>query len=192
VIPRVFVVLRAATAVALVAVACIACGGGGGGVAPSPPPGVTVASITVTSKSFTSNGPIPIEHTCDGKDLSPSLTWSAPPPGTQALAVIVDDPDASDGTFTHFVAFDIPPEVLTVKEGWIPSAVGGKAGRNDFDSVDYRGPCPPQREQHTYAFHLFALNKRVDLPEGASRSEVAARMSSHVLGSGTLKGNFGH
>jgi Raf kinase inhibitor-like YbhB/YbcL family protein len=172
------------------ALASLRCGAAGG--APSPPPGVNVASITVSSTSFTSHGPIPVEHTCDGKDLAPALAWSAPPPGTRALVVIVDDPEAPSGNFTHFVAFDIPPDVVTLKEGWTPAAIGAKAGRNDFDSLDYRGPCPPQREQHMYAFEVFALDKPIDLPEGAARSEIAARMSSHVLGSGALRGSFGH
>jgi Raf kinase inhibitor-like YbhB/YbcL family protein len=189
-IPRGLTVARAS---ALASVLLLGCGGGSGGAgAPSSPPGVSVASITVTSSSFASNGPIPIEHSCDGKDVTPSLTWSSPPPGTQALVVVVDDPDAGYGSFTHFVAFDLPPELLAVKEGWTPSGVGGKAGRNDFDSVDYRGPCPPKGEQHMFAFRVYALDKPTNLPEGASRSEVSARMTSHVLGAGALRGSFGH
>lgn len=182
---------RALTFVLALAIGCGG-GGGGGGAQLSSPAGVNAASITVTSKSFASNGPIPIEHTCDGKELTPSLTWSSPPPGTQAIVILVDDPDAGDGTFTHFVAFDIPPEVVSVKEGWTASEVGGKTGRNDFNSVDYRGPCPPRGERHMYAFRVYALDKPTGLTEGASRDEVTARMTSHVLGSGALRGSFGH
>ncbi|MDB4998080.1 MAG: hypothetical protein JWM74_5512 [Myxococcaceae bacterium] len=185
-------IARAFARATAIAFALAACGGGSGGGVLSPPPGASVASITVTSSSIPSNGAVPVEHTCDGKDLTPALTWSSPPPGTQALVIVVDDPDAGDGTFTHFVAFDLPPELLSVKEGWTPSGVGGKAGRNDFESVDYRGPCPPHGEQHMFSFRVYALDKPTNLHEGASRSEVSARMTSHVLGAGALRGSFGH
>jgi Raf kinase inhibitor-like YbhB/YbcL family protein len=159
---------------------------------PGAPPGVEVSSITVTSKSFPSNGPIPIDYTCDGKDISPQITWSSPPEGTKSLSLVVDDPDASSGTFTHWLVYNLPAETTSLAEGVDPSTQGAKIGLNDFDQVRYGGPCPPKMQIHRYRFHLYALNASLDLPDGANRARVDTAMNGHVLGEGTLYGQFSH
>jgi Raf kinase inhibitor-like YbhB/YbcL family protein len=159
---------------------------------PGAPPGVEVASITVTSKSFPSNGPIPIDYTCDGKDVSPQITWSAPPEGTKSLALLVDDPDAPSGTFTHWLVYNLPAETTSLAEGVDPATLGAKVGMNDFEQVRYGGPCPPKMQIHRYRFHLYALNADLDLPDGANRTKVDMTMNGHVLGEGTLYGQFSH
>jgi Raf kinase inhibitor-like YbhB/YbcL family protein len=182
--------LRSFSAAVVVVASCNACKGGGG--QPSAPPGVTLARLTVTSKAFPSGGPIPVDMTCDGADRSPPLTWSAPPAGTRAFAVIVDDPDARAGTFTHWVAFNLPGETLALPEAVDLAQLGGSAGVNDFNRAAYGGPCPPKREIHGYAFHVFALNAPLDVPTGANRSAVETAMSGRVLAEGTLVGTFSH
>jgi phosphatidylethanolamine-binding protein (PEBP) family uncharacterized protein len=92
---------------------------------PMPAPGVSVASLTVTSKSFAPNATIPVDNSCDGGERSPQLTWSAPPDGTKSLAIVLDDPDAPGGTFTHWLVFDIPPETSSLAEGVDLSTVTG-------------------------------------------------------------------
>jgi Raf kinase inhibitor-like YbhB/YbcL family protein len=160
------------------------------GPAPSSPSGVTPSSITVTSRSFASGGTIPVDYSCDGKDVSPQLTWSAPPQGTKALVIVVDDPDAPSGTFTHWLVIDLGADALTLAEGVDPSTLGAKVGANDFHNVRYNGPCPPKGEQHRYQFTVFASDAPLPLNEGATRADVDAALSGHVLGSGTLTALF--
>jgi Raf kinase inhibitor-like YbhB/YbcL family protein len=159
---------------------------------PAGVPGVTVSSITVTSKSFASNGAIPVDYTCDGKEQSPQVTWSSPPEGTKSLALVVDDPDAASGSFTHWLLYNITPETLALPEGVDPQVVGAKIGLNDFEGVRYSGPCPPKMQIHRYRFHLYALDVALELKDGADRGQLDLAMSGHVLGEGTLYGTFSH
>jgi len=139
-----------------------------------------------------------VDNGCDGKDVFPGLIWSAPPPNASSLALIVDDPDARGGTFTHFIAFNLPPDGRSLPEGADPSKPGkpdesgARIGRNDFDAVRYNGPCPPKREEHHFRFTLYALDVKLNARDGASRKDVDQAMSGHVLGQGTLTGRFSH
>jgi Raf kinase inhibitor-like YbhB/YbcL family protein len=159
---------------------------------PSAPGGAQVSSITVTSKSFVTGAEIPIDYTCDGKDVSPQLTWSAPPDKTKALTIVVDDPDAASGTFTHWIAINLPPDMLTLSEGTDPATLGAKIGANDFHNIRYNGPCPPHGEQHRYQFMVYATDVQVPLNEGATRADLDAALSGHLLGSGALVALFSH
>ncbi len=179
--------LRTCAPLALLPAACAS-----GGLKPSTPPGVALASITVTSKAFTPNGPIPIDNTCDGKDQSPPLTWSSPPEGTRSLAIVVEDPDASGGEFTHWLVWNLSPDAKQIPEAVDPTTLGGRVGANDFPDIRYSGPCPPHGEMHRYVFHVFALDTMLELREGAKRLTVDTAMNAHVLGEGILVGTFGH
>jgi Raf kinase inhibitor-like YbhB/YbcL family protein len=159
---------------------------------PSAPPGATIAKIAVTSTAFATGGPIPIDYTCDGADRSPPLAWGAVPDGTQTIAVVADDPDAPGGVFTHWIEFDVQPNVSSLAEGAGATAAGGVAGTNDFQRVGYSGPCPPKAELHHYFFRVFALNAPIRLRTGAARSTVESAMSGHVLAEGALVGTFSH
>ncbi len=159
---------------------------------PSAPPGKTVASMTVTSRSIPPDGTIPVDATCDGRDRSPELSWSAPPAGTKSLAVVVDDPDAPSGDFTHWLAFDIRPDVLSIPEGADVAEFGGATGINSFHRPGYSGPCPPQGEMHRYVFHVLALDTTIDPGLGSDRAALARAMSGHLLAEGGLAATFGH
>jgi Raf kinase inhibitor-like YbhB/YbcL family protein len=172
------------------AVVVAACKGGGGEVLS--PPGTTMETLTVTSRSFPSDGEIPVDYTCDGANRSPQLTWSAPPPGTQSFTVIVEDPDAPSGTFTHWIAYNISADTRALPEAVDPSTVGGVSGLNDFKRPGYGGPCPPQLEAHHYAFRVFALNAPLGGGPELSRDAIDAAMSGHVLAAGALVGAFSH
>ncbi|HEY3817500.1 MAG TPA: YbhB/YbcL family Raf kinase inhibitor-like protein [Polyangiaceae bacterium] len=166
-----------------------ACRSGG---RPSAPPGVAVGSLSVTSKAFAPNGAIPVDYTCDGADRSPPLTWSAPPAGTKALAIQLDDPDATSGDFTHWLAFNLAPGTMRLPEGVESGALGGEEGTNSFGRLGYSGPCPPRHEMHRYAFHVFAVDAPLTLHPGASRDQFDDAMSQHVLAEGVLVGTFSH
>jgi Raf kinase inhibitor-like YbhB/YbcL family protein len=153
---------------------------------------MTAAALTVTSRSFVSGGAIPVDFTCDGANRSPQLTWSAPPHGTKAFAVVVDDPDAPSGDFTHWVLYNVPGDALSIAEAADAQALGAVAGANGFGQAGYGGPCPPKYEIHHYVFQVYALDTKVDVPPGASREAVETAMSGHVLGEGSLVGLFSH
>ena len=150
------------------------------------PAGGRIASITLTSRSFGVNTSIPIDNTCDGKDVSPQLTWSSPPEGTKTLALLLEDLDAS--SYTHWLVFNLPAETTQIAEGGDVGELGGKLGSNDSPDLRYAGPCPPRRELHRYAFHLFAVDTVLNLPEGARRRAFDTSLNGHLIGEGTLAG----
>ena len=163
-------------------------------IIPRAAPGVQVASITVTSPSFAEGGRIPVDHTCDGKDLIPELVFSSPPEGTKSLLVVVDDPDAPSGIFTHMVAFNVSPDTRKLATGTELTGAGDAArfALNDFSVAHYSGPCPPKGEVHRYRFRVVALDTVLKLPEGSPHGQVDEGMDGHIIGEGTLNGHFGH
>ena len=155
-------------------------------------PGHTLETMSVSSTSFPSGGRIPIEFTCDGKDVVPQLSFSAPPQGTQSVVVVVDDPDAPSGLFTHMIAYNLPADFHAVAEGADLTSAGARYGSNDFGNTRYNGPCPPKGEMHRYQFSAFALDRAMDVREGLNRAETDAQMDAHILAVGTLFGTFSH
>jgi Raf kinase inhibitor-like YbhB/YbcL family protein len=145
--------------------------------------------FTLTSPDFTNGTMIPTQFTCDGENKSPGLDWLHAPAGTQSFALIVDDPDAPDGTFNHWIVFDIPAEAKLIPAG-VPKI--GIGGRNDFQHTGYGGPCPPAKHGvHRYFFRLHALDvASLHLKEGASREEVEAAIEGHILDTAELVGRF--
>ena len=152
-------------------------------------------ALILTSGAFTAGGVIPAKHSCDGADVSPSLTWSGTPPGTVALALIADDPDAPAGTWVHWVLFNLPGSLTALPEG-VPKTEalrdfgGALQGRNDFRRVGYGGPCPPPGKPHRYFFKLYALDAALPLKAGATKAEVERAMRGHVLGETQLMGTY--
>jgi Raf kinase inhibitor-like YbhB/YbcL family protein len=146
-----------------------------------------VAEFTLTSEAFQHRGAIPRRHTCVGDDVSPPLAWSDPPPGTRTLALVVDDPDAPIGTFTHWLAWNIDPAA-----GWIAEGASGPAeGRNDFGAGGWNGPCPPHRHgPHRYFFRLHAVDTELDVGFRAGRDELERALEGHVLATAELIGTF--
>jgi Raf kinase inhibitor-like YbhB/YbcL family protein len=145
--------------------------------------------LTLTSPSFQEGQFIPTRHTCDGSDVSPELSWSHAPEGTASYTLVVEDLDAPDGSFTHWVLFDIPRTVESLPEDVKGVGVGG---RNDFQHERYAGPCPlPNRGAHRYLFRLCALDvESLGLSQGATREEVEETMSPYVLEEARLVGRF--
>jgi Raf kinase inhibitor-like YbhB/YbcL family protein len=157
---------------------------------PQAPPAAT--PIRLTSPAFAAEAEIPAAHTCDGKDLSPALTWDNPPASTKSLVILVEDPDALGRPFTHWLLYDLPPKTRQLPEGMPPQpfvAIGGGHGKNDFGRYGYGGPCPPSGT-HRYVFQIFALDRFLDLPAGATKAEVLAAMEGHVLAKGEWIGKY--
>jgi len=148
---------------------------------------------SVKTTAFSEGGTIPKKYTCDGADLSPALTGADAPAGTKSLALIADDPDAPVGTWTHWIAWNIPPEAV-LPEGVVKVESlgdGTRQGKNDFKKIGYGGPCPPPGKPHRYFFKLYALDANLDLKPGADRKELGSAMKDHVLGQAELMGKYG-
>jgi Raf kinase inhibitor-like YbhB/YbcL family protein len=143
-------------------------------------------TLQVSSTEFTSNGDIPTDYTCEGSNISPPLTWSDVPSGTKSIAILVEDPDAPKGTFTHWLVTGIAPTTTSIgKEGNLPA--GAVAMKNDKGETGYSGPCPPNGKHH-YHFRVFALDTAK--VKAASRTEFLSAIKGHTLASGDLVGTY--
>jgi Raf kinase inhibitor-like YbhB/YbcL family protein len=141
------------------------------------------ASITVDSPDITEGGRIPARYTCDGEDISPPLAWSGVPPVATALALVVDDPDAPRGTYTHWVVVDIDPAVTSLARGQSPP--GAQQIVNSAGRASYMGPCPPSGVHH-YRFTVYALSRRLALPPRASLQSALDAIAEAATAQGRL------
>ncbi len=148
--------------------------------------------IKIKSPAFVPGGKIPGKYTCDGMDISPPLAWTSGPEGTKTFALICDDPDAPMGTWVHWVLFNLPVDIIELRENVPPERElesGAKQGMNDFRKIGYGGPCPPGGT-HRYYFKLYALDKEINLEAGATKSELLKAMEGHILAEGQLMGKY--
>jgi Raf kinase inhibitor-like YbhB/YbcL family protein len=147
----------------------------------------------IVSPAFQAGEKVPQKYTCDGKDVSPPLSWYEPPAGTQSFALISDDPDAPGGTWVHWVIYDLPAGKTGLPEG-IPKTEtlpdGSKQGVTDFQSIGYGGPCPPAGKPHRYFFKLYALNSNLVLPPKAAKTDLLKAMEGRVLAQAELIGLY--
>lgn len=154
--------------------------------------GAAPMELKLTSSAFAEGALIPKDYTCDGKDVSPPLSWSGAPPNTRALALIVDDPDAPAGTWVHWVLFNIPSGMRELPQAVPPHKVladGTRQGKNDFGKIGYGGPCPPSGI-HRYFFKLYALEQEVKLEPGATKPALTKAMEGHILANAQLMGRY--
>lgn len=150
-------------------------------------------SLRLSSPDFEEGGDIPARYSCEGQDISPTLEWASVPESTRAFALIMDDPDAPGGAFTHWVLYNLPAEATRLEEG-VPAAEemenGARHGQNSFGSAHYGGPCPPAGPSHRYQFTLYALDAPTGLAAGASKQRLLDAMQGHILARGTLTGRY--
>jgi len=145
---------------------------------------VSIRNIRVFSEAFESKGMIPAKYTCNGENINPPLGFEGIPEEAKSLVLIMDDPDASMGTFTHWVVWDIEP-VAGIEEDSIP----GVEGMNDFRKIGYGGPCPPSGT-HRYSFRVYALDKKLEIKAGSGRKDIENAMIGHILAEGELVGKY--
>jgi len=140
--------------------------------------------IQLTSSVFEDGGDLPIDYTCNGRNVSPPLTISNVPEGVASLVLIFDDPDAAKEpagngtTFDHWTVFNILPADQKIAEDSIPS--GGELGRNSRGTIAYIGPCPPTF-RHQYVFRLLALDCKLNLSKQPTKSEVQETIKGHIV-----------
>ncbi|MGH9863161.1 MAG: YbhB/YbcL family Raf kinase inhibitor-like protein [Candidatus Acidiferrales bacterium] len=150
-------------------------------------------TLELKSPAFSPGGDIPKKFTCDGPDLSPALSWTDPPVGTQSFTLIVDDPDAPVGTWVHWVFYDLPPSARSLPEARPKTSDlegGARQGRNDFGRIGYGGPCPPPGPPHRYFFKLYALSAELGLKPGATKADVEKAMKGKILAQAELMGRY--
>jgi Raf kinase inhibitor-like YbhB/YbcL family protein len=154
-------------------------------------------SIQVDSDAFKPGQAIPEEFTADGPNVSPPLRWTALPPGTRELAMIVEDPDAPrPEPFVHWVLYKIPAAAGELpgrvpQQAKLKAPPGALQGKNSFGKIGYGGPAPPPGHgTHHYHFRLYALDEPLEVREGLDKDALLAAMSDHVLDEGDLVGTY--
>ena len=143
--------------------------------------------MKITSSAFQEGGTIPEKYSKNGANVSPPLHIEGAPENAKSLVLIVDDPDAPVGLFTHWIAWNIDPKTTEIAENSVPK--GAVQGTNDYPGSGYDGPQPPSGT-HRYYFKIFALDKTLDLPSGAKRKELDNAMNGHVIAQGQLMGRY--
>jgi Raf kinase inhibitor-like YbhB/YbcL family protein len=155
----------------------------------TPPP---IKTMKLQSPAFATSGLIPSQYTCDGRDISPPLSWDEPPAATQSLVLICDDPDAPRQTWVHWVVYNLPAQIRSLPENLSPGnplPEGGLQGINDFGKIAYGGPCPP-RGTHRYFFKLYALDRLLELQGGATKAQLEVAMKGHILAQAEFVGHY--
>lgn len=147
--------------------------------------------MELTSPAFAANALIPARYTCDGDNVNPPLIMTGVPAEAASLVLIMDDPDVPkhlrpDGMWDHWVVFNIPPQTREIGENSEPEGVHGLGTGGNRE---YYGPCPPDRE-HRYFFKLYALDCRLELPPGVSKTKVEQAMVGHILAEAQLLGRY--
>jgi Raf kinase inhibitor-like YbhB/YbcL family protein len=153
-------------------------------------------TMTLTSPAFGHNQEIPVQHTCQGRDLAPPLAWSDVPGEARSLVLIVDDPDAPDPaapqrTWVHWVLYNLPPSATGLPEGAATADLpaGTVEGLNDWRRTGYGGPCPPIG-RHRYFHKLYALDTVLADQGAITKPQVEAAMAGHILARAELIGTY--
>ena len=151
--------------------------------------------LAVTSPTLVADQTMPRDYTPDGRNLSPPLTWSNLPAGTQEIAVVCEDPDAGNPPpFVHWVMYKIPAAAKGLPEGIpidpaapMPAGLSGAIqGVSGFRRAIYRGPAPPPGKPHHYHFVVYALDADLGLEAGLTRADLLSAIRGHVIGQGEI------
>ncbi|KPK58841.1 MAG: hypothetical protein AMK73_08990 [Planctomycetes bacterium SM23_32] len=151
--------------------------------------------MALASPEWLHGDPMPIRFTADGADKSPPLMWGNVPEGTVSFAIVMEDPDAPLGTFTHWLICEIPYYVSNLPEG-IPRRpevqipVAAAQGMNSFQKMGYGGPSPPPGERHRYYFRLYALDEKLALTGGYNKHQLREAMDGHILAEAELMATY--
>ena len=157
------------------------------GQATTAAPPSTAATITVRSLAFAAGATIPARFSCRGSNTPVPLTWTGIPAGAASVALIMDDPDAPSGTFTHWVVFNLPATSRGITNGHLPA--GAAQAQNGRGQAAYTGPCPPSGTHH-YRFTVYAEPERLPLRAGAPLPAALAAITANPLSAGRLTGLF--
>jgi len=144
-------------------------------------------NLRITSPAFRDNEEIPAKFTCEGLDVNPERAIENVPAGTKSRALVMEDPDAPNGLWVHWAAWNINPNIHVLAEHAEPRE--SVIGKNSWGHNRYGGPCPPSGT-HRYMFRLYALDKTLDLPGSAGKDHLDEAMDGHILAQGVLTGRY--
>ena len=147
-----------------------------------------MGNLKLTSTSFEDGGEIPRIFGYKNGNKHPTLFVSDMPEGTEYLALIMDDPDAMGAVgkvWVHWVVWNIWP----VSNTGVVDYNQASEGMTDFGEVGYGGPAPPDK-RHTYVFKLYALDSKLELPDGSTKADVEKAMEGHIVDQATLEGTY--
>jgi len=143
--------------------------------------------MRIKSSAFKHTETISSKYTCDGDDISPPLKIEEVPEEAKSLVLIVDDPDAPVGIWTHWTVWNINPKIEKIEEDSVPE--GAVEGMTNFGSTGYGGPCPPGGE-HRYFFKLYALDSKLELDPLTEADELEEAMDKHIIEKAELVGLY--
>lgn len=151
-------------------------------------------SMSLESAAFEQGAPIPLVYTCEGRDISPPLSWSGAPSDSKSFVLIVDDPDAPDPkapqmTWVHWVVCNLPPNITGLSDAATDLPAGAVVGLNDWKRAAYGGPCPPTG-RHRYFHKLYALDTVLDGLNNPTKAEIEKAMEGHILDQAELIGTY--
>jgi Raf kinase inhibitor-like YbhB/YbcL family protein len=145
---------------------------------------VAPRTMSVSSEAFgQSQNVLPQRYTCHGARINPPLAWSGAPADTKSLALVVDDSSAPITPFIYWLVFDIQPGTTDMQEGSRPT--GAKQALNSAGTLTYDAPCP-DGHSHSYRFTVYALNRDLNLPNGAPLLTVWTAIANATIGRGRI------
>lgn len=147
--------------------------------------------FTLRSDSFHDQGLLSPHYTCDGKDVSPQLAWQGVPPKTKSLAIVFADLDAPNGTFYHWIVYNIPPTVTSLAEDSTSLPPGAIIGKNDWKKASYNGPCPPLGSTHYYVITLYALDKVLKVDSAIAGAQLIELIQKSQIDKSDLELTYG-
>ena len=146
-----------------------------------------VSGMKITSSAFSNHQAIPTTFTCNGDNTNPPLQFSDIPSQAKSLVLLVEDPDAPQPNWLHWLVYNIPPQTTSIAQNSLPDQA--TQGTNDFDTTRYQGPCPPLG-QHRYNFKLYALDQATSFPPGSTRQAIESAIDGHVIATAELIGIY--
>jgi Raf kinase inhibitor-like YbhB/YbcL family protein len=150
--------------------------------------------LKISSSAFDHTYGIPQKYTCQGKNVSPPLSWTGLPKGTRSLVLIVDDPDAPDPrkpkmVWDHWLLYNLPPKAKGLKEAVKDLPKGTLEGKNSWKKTGYGGPCPPIG-RHRYFHKLFALDIVLPDLKTPTKKQLLEAMKGHILQKTEMIGTY--
>jgi len=146
-------------------------------------------AMELISPAFSQHSVLPTEYTCDSDGISPELHWYAFPENTKSFALVYDDPDAPNGTWTHWILYNIPTKITSLAENIQTLPAGTEEGINSWGNTGYGAACPPEGE-HRYIFHLYALDTILPVDDHMTSEKLEKAMEGHILETAELSARY--
>jgi len=149
----------------------------------------TKNTMQITSSAFQNSATLPAKYTCDGDNINPPLEISGTPENAKSLVLIVDDPDAPAGTWTHWTVWNIDPKTAEISENSVPT--NSVEGTTSYNEKGYGSPCPPKNTgNHRYVFKIYAIDKMLNLQTSIKAEELYKTIENSILDKAEMVGVY--